>query len=132
MPRQTPEFVVEELLHLRDWYPRWGASKLLTRLAKIRPELKAVLPSRSVAHEYLKRNGRVKVKKRRRSIAPCHKVVPEPMGPNALWAIDFKGQFKTWDGKYCYPLTITDSYSRYILCCEALPSIKTKYVKPVM
>ena len=132
MPRQTPENVVDQILHVRDLYPRWGARKILTYLETHQSELTPDLPSSSVAHEYQSRNGRVKVRRRRRNIPPSRKRVPHPSKPNELWAIDFKGEFKTWDGKYCYPLTITDSYSRSILCCRALPSTKTTNVKPVM
>jgi len=132
IPKQTPEHVVDAILHVRDLYPRWGASKVLAHLERSKPELADLLPSRSTAHQYLKRTGRVKLRRRRRSLPPSRGPVTEAKEPNELWAIDFKGEFKTWDGQYCYPLTITDSYSRYILCCEALPSTKMNQVEPVM
>jgi putative transposase len=51
--------------------------------------------------------------------------------PNDLWTADFKGQFKTLDGIYCYPLTLTDAHTRYVLAVEALPSVKQKGTFPV-
>lgn len=51
--------------------------------------------------------------------------------PNAVWCADFKGQFKTGDGRYCYPLTVTDGYSRYLLACQGLRTTATAQAKPV-
>jgi transposase InsO family protein len=42
---------------------------------------------------------------------------------NEVWCIDYKGQFKRGNGRYCYPLKVTDEYSRYILVCERFESI---------
>ncbi len=54
----------------------------------------------------------------------------ETAGPNEIWPADLKGQFKTGDRKYCFPLTVTDHYSRMILLCKALRSIRTEGAKP--
>jgi transposase InsO family protein len=43
-------------------------------------------------------------------------------GPNDLWTIDFKGEFSTLDGVRCYPLTIADAHTRFLLAVDALPS----------
>jgi hypothetical protein len=51
--------------------------------------------------------------------------------PNAVWAADFKGHFKTRDGRYCYPLTVTDGFSRFLLGCQGLRSTETVLSKPV-
>lgn len=51
--------------------------------------------------------------------------------PNAVWTADFKGQFKTGDGQYCYPLTIGDGYSRLLLSCRALTSTTVEESRPV-
>jgi putative transposase len=50
--------------------------------------------------------------------------------PNQVWPVDFKGQFKTRDGRYCYPLTVSDHFSRSVLLCKALPSVRTSGAKP--
>ena len=54
----------------------------------------------------------------------------ESDAPNQIWPADFKGQFKTRDGRYCYPLTVTDHYSRMLLLCKGLPSVRTEGAKP--
>jgi transposase InsO family protein len=51
--------------------------------------------------------------------------------PNSVWTADFKGQFKTRDGKYCYPLTVADGYSRFLLACQALRSTSIELARPV-
>ena len=51
--------------------------------------------------------------------------------PNAVWSADFKGQFPTGDGQLCYPLTVTDNFSRFLLGCDALPSVRQEGVFPV-
>ena len=53
------------------------------------------------------------------------------LAPNDIWCADFKGQFKTGDGIYCYPLTVTDGYSRYLLACQGLPTTSAVEAKPV-
>src|SRR5580692_3805993 len=50
-----------------------------------------------------------------------------PIHPNALWCADYKGEFMLADRRYCYPLTLTDFASRYLLCCEALHTTKEQY-----
>ena len=46
------------------------------------------------------------------------------MSLSNLWCADFKGEFKLGNGEYCYPLTVTDHASRYLLLCEALDSTR--------
>ena len=72
------------------------------------------------------------VTKRRRRRRPAHPgtVPPHTTEPNDLWAADFKGQFRTGDGIYCYPLTITDQHSRYLLTCHSLRNVQTVGAKP--
>jgi hypothetical protein len=55
----------------------------------------------------------------------------QPAAPNDLWTVDFKGQFRTKDGVYCYPLTVGDLYSRYLLACHGLFSVATEGALPV-
>ena len=66
------------------------------------------------------RHGRVR--RRRRFQVRAHPGQPQTpiTGPNVVWSVDFKGQFKLGDGRYCYPLTVQDAYSRYLLACEGL------------
>ena len=65
-------------------------------------------------------------------IVPFHRLRPQhTQQPNQVWPADFKGQFKTGDGQYCYPLTVTDHFSRAWLVCRGLSSGKTTLVRPV-
>jgi transposase InsO family protein len=133
-PTATPPAVVEALFAVRRRHPTWGAKKLLAVLAR-RSALDGLdagaLPAPSTVAALLKRAGLVTASRRRRT--PGHPGRPTaPMdAPNAVWTADFKGEFKTKDGVYCYPLTVADGYSRYLLACRALPSTATAGARPV-
>lgn len=126
-PHRVESEVVELLAQARRHHPFWGPRKLLAWLA--RRELRQHWPSASTAGEILKRLGLVKLRRRRRPIAHPGRPVTQPTHPNQLWTADFKGQFKTRDALYCYPLTVADSYSRYLLGCRALRSTKSRGTK---
>jgi len=106
----------------------WGARKVLARLRARHPELE--LPARSTVFDILERHGRVRHKRRRRHYKHPGVVPIETQAPNDVWTADFKGQFRTRNGIYCYPLTIVDHHSRYLLGCEGLLSVKTELTKP--
>lgn len=128
-PNVTEPEIVASLLDARHHHPTWGAKKLLPLLHKRHPSW--ILPSRSTVCNILSRNGLVPKKPRRRHIGHPGKPPTQMLAPNDVWCADFKGQFKTGDGKYCYPLTVTDGYSRYLLCCQGLYSTAVAGVKPV-
>lgn len=128
-PNQTPDEVVEGLLEIRQRHPSWGAKKLLTVIERRHPEWE--LPGRSTVCDILKRHGLVPKKRRCRVIGHPGKPTTQALAPNELWCVDFKGQFKTGDGVYCYPLTVTDQYSRYLLGCQGLLSTSAVESKPV-
>lgn len=115
---KTPIEVEQALLAVRLKHPRWGAKKLLHIVAEKQPKL--ILPGPSTVCDILKRNGLITKKPRRRAIGHPGKPSSQIVLPNDCWSADFKGQFKTGDGVYCYPLTVTDNYSRYFLACQAL------------
>ena len=123
--------VLEDLLcEFRRTYPDWGARKLLKVLAGRHPEI-TDWPAASTAADLLARRGLVQKRRRRRK--PRHPgVVPiTTTGPNALWTADFKGQFRTGNGVYFFPLTIADQHTRYLLTCHGLLSTKTLTAKPI-
>jgi len=128
-PNQTPEEIVEALIQVRQRHPTWGAKKLLATVGKRHPEW--ALPVRSTVCEMLSRKGLIPKKRRRRAIGHPGKPSSQVLAPNDLWCVDFKGQFKTGDGIYCYPLTVTDDYSRYLLECQGLLSTSVADAKPV-
>jgi len=128
-PTRTPQDVVDEIVQLRGRHPFWGAKKLLTILHARHPEVE--WPSRSTVCDLLKRNDLISSKTRRRYPGHAGRPTTPMHAPNEIWCADFKGQFKTRDGIYCYPLTVTDGFSRYLLCCKGLPSTEHELAKPV-
>jgi putative transposase len=111
----------------RRRHKSWGPKKLLDVLGRQRPEL--VVPARSTVGEILKRNGLVESRRRRRREGHPGRPTSVPKAPNAIWGADFKGQFRTRDGRYCYPFTVTDLFSRYLICCDGYLSTKWEPVK---
>ena len=128
-PDQTPEPVRLAIIDARRRHPSWGAKKLLKLLARKDPQ--AHWPSGWTVCEILKREGLVRQKTRRRKTGHPGKPTTIVTAPNQLWCADFKGEFKTRHGRYCYPLTVTDSYSRYLLGCQGLVSTETRGAKEV-
>jgi transposase InsO family protein len=121
-PNKTPRLTVALIVDLRLLKPTWGPKKLLWLLRKHYPDVP--LPAESTIALILKREGLVKGRKRRRRATPTVGPLTEGQAPNDVWAIDYKGQFKLGNGNYCYPLTMTDQFSRFILLCEALESTR--------
>jgi transposase InsO family protein len=128
-PRQTPEPVVDAILNARRRHPSWGGKKLLTIVRKRHPDWP--WPHRSTIYDILNRHGLVARKRARRPIGHPGKPNSVIDAPNQVWSADFKGHFKTGDGIYCYPLTIADGYSRFLLGCQALHSTAVREAKPV-
>ncbi len=129
-PNATPRRVAEALEELRRRHPSWGAGKLLTILEGRHPAWQ--LPTRSTGCELLKRAGLVRQRRRRSRVGHPGPPLSEMSAPNAVWSADFKGQFKTRDGVYCYPLTVSDGFSRYLLGCQGLRSPCEQLVRPVL
>jgi len=116
-PHATPPAVVREILTLQKRY-RWGARKVRWLLERrVAAEL---VPTVATVHRILERHGRVQ--RRRRSPRRAHPGRPlTPMDhPNAVWTADYKGEFRMGDGRYCYPLTVADGASRFLLGCRGL------------
>jgi transposase InsO family protein len=128
-PNRTPQHIVDALLEVRGHHPSWGAGKLLAFVQRRHRGWE--LPARSTANEILKREGMLKSKPRRRRIGHPGEPTTRITAPNECWCADFKGQFKTMDGVYCYPLTVTDGHTRYLLACQGLTSTKVEEAKPV-
>lgn len=121
---RLPFQIERTILGLKKEYSNWGAPKIRDKLVRDYPMVKP--PAISTIHAVLDRHGLVKGKKRRR-----HKAKGTPlsaaMTPNALWCADYKGEFRLGNKRYCYPLTITDQASRYLLCCEGLATTKSDF-----
>lgn len=118
-------FQVETLIvGLKQERPNWGAPKIREKLRRIYPDIQ--LPAISTVHAVLDRHGLVKRRGRKRNRAQGTSL-SRPVTPNALWCADYKGEFMLADRRYCYPLTITDFASRYLITCEALHTTKERY-----
>lgn len=128
-PHQTTRRIEEMLVGVRRKHPYWGSKKILNHLE--RRKIREDWPVPSTVGTILKRNGLVQERKRRRKIMHPGKPVTLATAPNQLWAADFKGQFKTLDGIYCYPLTVSDQHSRFLLGCQGLASTSEVGAKPV-
>jgi len=128
-PHRIASEVAELLCDARRAHPGWGARKLLDWLA---PRHRVVdWPAPSTAGDLLVREGLVKKRRRRRPHHHPGVVPPTTHAPNDLWTADFKGHFRTRDGLYCYPLTIADQHTRYLLTCQGLLTTKGQGVRAV-
>ena len=127
-PCATPAHVVEAILNVRRAHDDYGAKKIIWYLERSRPELS--LPSRTTVHNILLRHDLVP--KRRKRVRRWHPGRPDTLAaePNDTWSADFKGEFPTRDGELCYPLTVQDMHSRFVLDCRGRPSTKTIGVFP--
>jgi len=114
----TANHVVERLLDVKHHHPFWGPKKIITYLEKAEPNIG--WPASSTAGEILKKHGLTEPRKYRRKVPPHTAPFKECDASNKVWSADFKGQFKVGRNGYCYPLTITDNYSRYIFTCRGL------------
>ena len=127
-PFATEPALVQALVALRTRHPRWGAKKLLVVAA--RQDRQAAWPRRSTVCDLLKARGLVAPRRRRTRHAP----VPSPLAPmtavNHTWTTDFKGHFRTGDHAYCYPLTLRDGFSRFVLRCQALAGPTYEATRP--
>jgi putative transposase len=126
-PGRTVDEVVEAIVAVRKKHPRWGPRKILEVLREGEPKLE--LPAASTAGEWLRRAGLVERRKRRARWQHPGRPVGEATGPNQIWTADFKGQFRMRDGVYCYPLTVMDRYSRYLLTCDGRVSTEINGAK---
>ena len=127
-PNNTPFQIEKSILRIKHEHLSWGAPKIREKLVKEFSMIEP--PAVSTIHAILDRHGLVSRRKRRRHKAertPLH----DAQVPNALWCADFKGQFRLGNKRYCYPLTITDYRSRFLLVCESLESTRESGAFPV-
>ena len=121
---QLPFQIEKVILRIKQDKPTWGAPKIRERLIRQYPDVRP--PAISTIHAVLDRNGLVSCRRRKRNKARGTELSVARQ-PNELWCADYKGEFTLGNNNYCYPLTVTDSVSRFILCCDALSTTKEKY-----
>jgi len=115
-------FQIEKLIvQVKKEFPTWGAPKIRERIHTHYPDI--ALPAKSTVHAVLDRNGLV-TKKRRRRTRLEGTPLSDAQLPNMFWCTDYKGEFMLGNKNYCYPLTITDYSSRFLICCEGLESTR--------
>lgn len=129
-PHRISESIAEVLLDARRQHPTWGARKLIPWLLRKRPELEGQLPAASTVADLLQRSGLVEPRRRRRRVEHEAAGPLQASAPNQVWAADYKGQFRMRDGRECYPLTVTDAFSRALLLCDALLSVRFAEARP--
>jgi transposase InsO family protein len=121
IPHRTAREIEERILELRRERPTWGPLKLLQWLET--NERGPRWPSKTTIGEIVKRAGLCRPRRVRRTVPTHWSGLITPTKPNELWCIDFKGHFRLGNKNYCYPLTITDAYSRFLITCEAMEKI---------
>jgi transposase InsO family protein len=129
-PQATPSAVVDAVVALRRKHPDWGPVKLLDWLRRHAPD--QAWPAASTAGALLKAHGLVTGRRRRRGPATTARPMTAMAAPNAVWTIDFKGEFRTGDARWCYPLTVMDGCTRYLLACRALAAPRTPPTRAVL
>ena len=126
--QRTTKDQVERILKVRRQY-RWGARKLKDRLETLWPD--EHWPAASTIGTILDDEGLIKPRgKPRPKATPSPHPLIEPQAPNELWTIDFKGQFRMGNRRFCFPLTLVDDYSRYILRCDGVSTVSREQILP--
>jgi putative transposase len=126
-PHQTAPDVLHQVIELRKEHPKWGPKKLRARLEALGLE---ALPAASTIGDALKKHGLIRPR-RRRVHPPMHRMPIAPTEhPNDTWCVDFKGHFAVGDKTRCYPLTLTDHTTRFLLKCEGLAKADEVAVRP--
>jgi len=122
---QLPPAVETLIVRLKREYPTWGAPKIRERVRQRWPEISC--PAISTVHAVLDRRGLVRHRRRRARVTRAGTTLTATTQPNGLWCADYKGEFLLGNQRYCYPLTISDFASRYLLACEALSTTQERY-----
>jgi putative transposase len=119
---QLPFQIESLIVQIKRDYPGWGAPKIRERLRRLYPDVHT--PAISTVHVVLDRNGLVERPPKRSRNKAVGTELQHVKEPNQLWCADYKGEFMLADRRYCYPLTISDYASRYVIACDALPTTK--------
>ena len=117
-PHRTPENVISLVVQEKLKNRKRGPRKIRAQLKRQHPNLE--LPAVSTISYWLKKEGLVAKRKKRLRVPPYTQPFCECEASNDVWSIDYKGQFYMRNNHVCYPLTVSDNFSRYILGCKAL------------
>jgi transposase InsO family protein len=125
-PNKTKKEVEDRILSLKKQHKRWGAKKIYKLLFNFFTENE--IPSVVTIHNILFRHGLVCPQRRIRRVKPVYPIF-DPKECNEVWSADYKGKFKMGNMKYCHPLTIADSKSRFLFTAKAHESENFHSVK---
>jgi putative transposase len=117
-PRATPREIADKIILIKLQHKYWGPKKIIAWLKRHEPD--RIWPVASTAGVILKRKGLVNKKPIRHHTPPYTAPLQSCAKPNDVWSMDFKGQFRMLDNMQCYPFTVTDNYSRYLLTCQGM------------
>lgn len=131
-PNQTPHALVKALLEFKQQHPTFGPGKVVKRLRVLRPQ--QPWPAVSTVGEIFKKHGLVKPRVKRKRVPPHTEPLRHATRTYAVWSADFKGDFAMGNGIRCYPLTLFDNYSRYLIDCHglygtSLEPVKQRYIQ---
>lgn len=127
---QTPYAIRQAILELRTRRRDPPGPKKIQALLEQRFDVSEI-PSKTTIYNILRRAGQIEPRRRVRRVQPGQNPLQSASQPNELWSVDYKGQFKTTDGQWCYPLTVMDHASRYLLGCQALPGTRLTQTRAV-
>lgn len=129
-PHALPYAVQQSILALRQQHrDPPGAKKIQVLLAQHYPD--QPVPSRTTIYTVLRRAGLVEPQRRIRRVPSHGSALQSARQPNGLWSADYKGQFRLRNGQWCYPLTVMDHASRYLLACDGLQGTRLKETRAV-
>src|SRR6516162_1175579 len=121
--------VVQAVLELRERWRHWGPKKLRVKLSELHPEM--AVPAASTIGDWLRREGLVERLPGRRRCPAYTRPFAAVAAANDVWCTDFKGWFRTGDGRRCDPFTLSDAHSRYLLRCQAVARPDEANVRPI-
>jgi transposase InsO family protein len=127
-PNAVPDPVKQTIIKTKLKYPHLGPKKIMHYLRRQFPN--QYWPVHSTAGVILARAGLVRRRRRKARVAPNALPFASCEAPNSVWSADYKGDFKLGDRSRCYPLTVSDNYSRYLFACQGLPNTRYEHGSP--
>lgn len=130
-PLTTPKEVEDAIVRERKKHTHWGARKIIVLLRKDPTIHDRLIPSETTVNNIMKKHGLTMIRRKApRHIEDQHPVY-DPKEPNEIWSADFKGKFRLGNREYCHPLTIADSYTRYLIAITGVETPNTESSKPI-
>ena len=129
-PHRTSEKIINLVVQEKLKNRKRGPRKIRAQLKRRHPELP--LPAISTMSYWLKKEGLVEKRKKRLHVPPYNEPFSDCHAPNDIWSIDYKGQFYMKNNHVCYPATLSDNFSRYLLDCKALKGPRYVPTKEVL